>query len=721
MQSFQYSLKAIYAALLLALATLVLSLQACSPDTGTESAMSDEPAVHEAEVASGQMDETLANGEAIFNANCAACHQRTGMGLPGAFPPLAGSDFLKGDRKKVLSVALFGLSGPITVNGQEYNGVMPSMGYLTDAELAAALSYVFSSWGNSGSAVSVEEVSALRAELGQEDRAAGERHTGATEAEMRYSGAPLAIAPDETRQIMGAEGPILSEAEYATATQLYFERCAGCHGVLRKGATGKPLTPDITKEKGTDYLKALITYGSPAGMPNWGSSGELTETQIDIMARFLQQEPPSPPEFGMREMQDSWKVMVAPQDRPTAPQHDRNIENFFSVTLRDAGQVAIIDGDTKEVVSILPTGYAVHISRPSASGRYVFTIGRDAKVDMIDLWMDPPAIVAEIKVGLEARSVETSKFEGYEDKLAIAGSYWPPQYVLMDGDTLEPLKIVSTRGMTVDTQEYHPEPRVAAIVASHEHPEFIVNVKETGHILLVNYQDIENLSVTDIEAARFLHDGGWDRTHRYFLTAANQSNKVAVVDSHERRLVALTDVEKVPHPGRGANIEDPMYGPVWVTSALGNANISFLGTDPKGHPKSAWKTVRVLEGMGGGSLFVKSHPNSENLWVDAPLNPDENHSQSIAVFDINNLDAGFVTLPIAEWAELGEGPKRVVQPEYNKAGDEVWFSVWSGKEQESALVVVDDKTRKLKHVIKGPEIITPTGKFNIYNTVNDVY
>jgi hypothetical protein len=57
-----------------------------------------------------------------------------------------------------------------------------------------------------------------------------------------------------------------------------------------------------------------------------------------------------------------------------------------------------------------------------------------------------------------------------------------------------------------------------------------------------------------------------------------------------------------------------------------------------------------------------------------------------------------------------------VQPEYNKAGDEVWFSVWSGKEEESAIVVVDDKTRKLKAVIKDPRIVTPTGKFNVYNT-----
>ncbi len=682
-------------------------------------ASSDDTAVHQAETAGAAAEELMARGEAVYITNCAACHQPDGSGLKGAFPPLAGSDYLRGDRKTVMGAALFGLSGPITVNGVDYNGVMPSLGHLPDDDLAAALTYVFGSWGNNLAAVSVAEVAALRAELGQEDRAAGERHKGATEGEMKYQGAPSAIPAEETRQVMSAEGPILNEAEFAIATQVYFERCAGCHGVLRKGATGTALTPDITREKGTEYLKALINYGSPAGMPNWGTSGEMTPEQIDIMARFLQQEPPSPPEFGMAEMKATWKVLVAPEDRPRKPQHDRDIDNFFSVTLRDSGQVAIIDGDTKEIVTIVETGYAVHISRVSASGRYVFTIGRDALINMIDLYMDPPTTVAQIKVGLEARSVETSKYKGYEDKYAIAGSYWPPQYVVMDGDTLEPLKIVSTRGMTVDTQEYHPEPRVAAIVASHEHPDFIVNVKETGHILLVDYSDIESLSVTDIGAAKFLHDGGWDRSKRYFLTAANQSDKIAVVDSKERKLVALTDVTKTPHPGRGANIDDPEHGPVWVTSALGNANVSFLSTNARG--KNAWQTVRVIDGMGGGSLFVKSHPKSNNLWVDAPLNPDESFSQSIAVFDIDDLDAGFEVLPIAEWADLGEGPKRVVQPEYNKAGDEVWFSVWSGKDQESAIVVVDDKTRELKAVIKGPELVTPTGKFNVYNTLNDVY
>ena len=263
--------------------------------------------------------------------------------------------------------------------------------------------------------------------------------------------------------------------------------------MLRKGATGKPLTTDITRKVGTTYLETFIKYGSPAGMPNWGTSGLLNDQDISLMARYLQVEPPVPPEWGMNEMMGTWVVSVPPEQRPTSQQNDYNLDNLVSVTLRDAGQIALIDGDSKKFVKVIDTGYAVHISRMSASGRYLYVIGRDARINLIDLWMKEPQTVAEIKVGLEARSVETSKYEGYEDKFAIAGAYWPPQFVVMDGDTLKPRKIVSTRGLTVDTLEYHPEPRVAAIVASHEHPEFIVNVKETGKVKLVDFSDLNNL------------------------------------------------------------------------------------------------------------------------------------------------------------------------------------------------------------------------------------
>lgn len=539
-------------------------------------------------------------------------------------------------------------------------------------------------------------------------------------AEAKYQAGASPLAGEEMHQNINPKAPPMTKAEFDKAKQIYFERCAGCHGVLRKGATGKPLTPDITLAKGTDYLKVFIAYGSPAGMPNWQTSGDLTEKEVDLMARYVQQEPPQPPEYGIKEMEATWKEIVPVSKRPTKKMNNYNIANIFSTTLRDSGEVALIDGDTKKIINIVKTGYAVHISRMSASGRYLYVIGRDARINLIDLWMEKPDNVEEIKVGLEARSVETSKYKGYEDKYAVAGTYWPPQFVLMEGDTLKPLKIVSTRGMTVDN-EYHPEPRVASIVASHYNPEFVINAKETGKIYIVNYKDLKNLKTTTLDAAKFLHDGGFDSTGRYFLVAANASNKIAVVDTKEDKLAALVDVGKTPHPGRGANFIHPKFGPVWATSHLGDDSISLIGTDPVKHKDQAWKVVASLKGQGGGSLFIKTHPKSKNLWVDTPLNPDAKVSQSVAVYDINNLDKGFETLPIAEWANLGDGAKRVVQPEYNKAGDEVWFSVWNAKDKTSAVVVVDDKTRKLKTVIKDPKLITPTGKFNVNNTQHDVY
>jgi nitrite reductase (NO-forming) / hydroxylamine reductase len=539
-------------------------------------------------------------------------------------------------------------------------------------------------------------------------------------AELKYQAGSSPLAKEEMHQNINPKAPPMTKVEFDRAKQIYFERCAGCHGVLRKGATGKPLTPDITLAKGTDYLKTFIAYGSPAGMPNWQTSGDFTEKEVDLMARYIQQEPPQPPEFGIKEMEATWKDIIPVAKRPTRKMNKYNIANIFSTTLRDSGEVALIDGDTKQIINIVKTGYAVHISRISASGRYLYVIGRDARVNLIDLWMEKPDNVAEIKIGLEARSVETSKYKGYEDKYAVAGSYWPPQFVLMEGETLKPLKIVSTRGMTVDN-EYHPEPRVASIVGSHYKPEFVINAKETGKIMLVNYKDIKNLEITTLDAAKFLHDGGFDATGRYFLVAANASNKIAVVDTKEGELTALIDVGKTPHPGRGANFNHPKFGPVWATSHLGDESISMIGTDPVKHKANAWKVVDSVKGQGGGSLFIKTHPKSRNLWIDTPLNPDAKVSQSVAVYDIGNFGKGFQVLPIAEWANLGEGAKRVVQPEYNMAGDEVWFSVWNAKDKVSAIVVVDDKTRKLKNVIKDPKLITPTGKFNVNNTQHDVY
>ena len=102
----------------------------------------------------------------------------------------------------------------------------------------------------------------------------------------------------------------------------------------------------------------------------------------------------------------------------------------------------------------------------------------------------------------------------------------------------------------------------------------------------MDYTDLDNLKVTSIEAERFLHDGGFDRTGRYFLVAANARNRVAIVDTKESKLVGLVETQgTTPHPGRGANFDTKEFGPVWATSHLGSEHDADRHR-PGGHPST---------------------------------------------------------------------------------------------------------------------------------------
>ena len=515
----------------------------------------------------------------------------------------------------------------------------------------------------------------------------------------------------------------LTDAEWKEAKGIFFNTCAGCHGTTRKGATGPSLLPNgngkdkATLEMGTDLIKNFITNGSPAGMPDWGKQGVLDERQIDLMARFVQNPPPPVPKFTMDDIKKKWNLIVPVKDRPTKPMTKRNWKNYFGVVLRDKGMVAIIDGDTKEKVAELKTGFAVHILRTSVTGRYFYSIGRDGKVTLIDLWTKTPQIVAESKASFDARSVEVSKYKGYVDKYIIVGGYTPAHYVIFDGLTLEPLKLVKTDGKLLNKGEYISEARVASIVASHKDPLWVVNVKETGMVWLVDYSNLDKIDENTIKipTAQYLHDGGWDHSGRYFLVAANAKNKIVVIDVDKKKLETIIDVGTKPHPGRGANIHSKKYGWMWVTGHIGEKRLACIATDPG---PNQWKVVKYIElpGTGGGNLFVKSNPKSKHLWVDRPLNPRKELQRSIYVYDTETLEL-VKTLTIPD-----KYTGRAVHMEYNKNADEVWVSAWGKKDETtSAVLIYDDKTLKLKSTIDGAWLMTPTGKFNVYNTAHDIY
>ena len=103
-----------------------------------------------------------ADGKAIFTGNCVACHQATGKGLPGLFPPLDGSEWVRGDERTLINILLHGISGEIEVLGASYKGVMPPFKQLSDAEIAAVATHIRSQWSNTAKPITTDAVTAER-------------------------------------------------------------------------------------------------------------------------------------------------------------------------------------------------------------------------------------------------------------------------------------------------------------------------------------------------------------------------------------------------------------------------------------------------------------------------------------------------------------------------------------------------------------------------------
>ena len=630
---------------------VVLMAAACSSSPSRDKDSANETA---------EMSQEAVAGKEIFDQRCAACHTIGGGPLVG--PDLAGATERRDTAWLHTWITDPAAFAQIDADAAEIlTGGMPALG-LSSTDVDDVITYL----------ESTSDVEAPSA------------------------------APEGPRQ--------LSAEEFDQASGIFFNRCAGCHGTLRAGATGPAIQPeDRTLEIGTAGIQTILTNGLPGGMPAWGQAGILTEEEIELMANFVQLDPPTPPPLDLAEITESWNLVVPVADRPTEPQTSHDWENFTGVILRDAGQVAVIDPDTKETAAIIETGFAVHILRSSATGRYFIAVGRDGRVTMIDLWTETPEIVAQVQGCFDARSVDGSKFEGYEDKYIIEGCYWPPQYVVFDGQTLEPLVVHDVLSPDINGKELE-EVRVAAIVASRFDPVWVMGLKESGYVGIVDYSQPDFPLVKKIPADLFLHDGGWDHTGRYFITAANAQNKLMVVDVKTQELVAGIETGDTPHPGRGANWVDPEFGWVYATTHIGEGKLTMIGADPEGSPEYAWKVVREIELPGTGSLFLKTHPDSPWVWMDTPLSNVVEETRQACVYG----KASMVLEKCFQVADHG----RVVHFEYNRAGDEVWVSVW---DRDGEIVIYDDETLTEKERITGDWLITPTGKFNVYNTANDIY
>lgn len=133
-------------------------------DMRTVADLSGTPAVADAGAAGG------VDGKTVYAAQCAACHQATGQGVPGVFPPLDNSEWVQGDARIVANILLHGVNGELEVAGQTYQGMMPPFPQLSDEELAAVATYIRSAWSNKADAITADFI--------KTEREAGAERTG---------------------------------------------------------------------------------------------------------------------------------------------------------------------------------------------------------------------------------------------------------------------------------------------------------------------------------------------------------------------------------------------------------------------------------------------------------------------------------------------------------------------------------------------------------------
>lgn len=225
-------------------------------------------------------------GEVVFSTICSACHQPTGQGIPGAFPPLAGhvGDLYATEDGPlyIASVVLFGLQGPISVDGQSFDGAMPSFFQLSDADVASVIDYVMTAWGD---AESLEE----QYEPITEQTVARARGLGLSPNLVHQRRPSLEGEADASATAVDLVEATFTQDQVDRIWSTYNRYCQECHGSDLTGGLigGAPLAGFVFRQKwGGRSLASLFAYMSTQ-MPQ-GSPGSLSDQQYaDLLALVL--------------------------------------------------------------------------------------------------------------------------------------------------------------------------------------------------------------------------------------------------------------------------------------------------------------------------------------------------------------------------------------------------------------------------------------------------
>jgi len=438
--------------------------------------------------------------------------------------------------------------------------------------------------------------------------------------------------------------------------KVFTENCASCHGSDLGGYLAPPLNSERLKGRSPTSLRSLIMAGSfDTLMPPF--YGKLSDEEIRSAVKYISSTPKQDPQWTIEDIRKSIKVFVADESKlPENPTFAiENMDDVLGVAARgrygrgEGSKAVFINSANNTVIGEVPTITAAHIIEFNpVNPRWAYVKTDTAELYKIDLYS--MQVVREVKTGLNGPSLGVSR----DGKYLMAGSFVPHNAVLLDANTLEPLKYFKLEGTDPDGKFVTSDSGM--ITGTPFADVFAIALENAGQVWIVdlNKPDFPVTQITDV--GRHLHDAFLSHGGKNLMIAAYDDSIVTAIDLDQRHIIKKLPAGCVPHVGGGSVVK--------VSGRTLGFGTNFGDCDHE--VVSVWdldkmevvKQIPVL----GGTESPAAHYNAPYVAVD--IISKDRRARTIQLIDKNSLEV-VRTLDVGGHAYF---------PEYNATGNELFVS-----------------------------------------------
>jgi len=461
------------------------------------------------------------------------------------------------------------------------------------------------------------------------------------------------------------------------AQQLYKDNCQSCHGVDRLGGMGPALFPENLSRLRKNKAINVISHGRAATqMPAFAK--KLSTQQIASLVDYIYTAPKTMPKWDLADIKASHIQHFQQNKLPNTPQFDADPMNLFIVVELGDHSATLLNGDMFKPITRFKTRRALHGGpKYSPDGRFVYFASRDGWISKYDIYN--MKVISEVRAGINTRNLAVSS----DGKYAIVGNYLPHSIVILDTNTLEPIKVIKV------SDKKGISSRVSAVYNAPPRNSFIIALKDVKEAWEIPYKNNAGFSIKRISTQDYLDDFFFDPAYKNLIGSSREKHNGEVIDLDAGKKIATIKMDGMPHLGSGITW-DYKGRQVFASPNIKEGLVSVIDM-------TNWQVIKEIKTDGPG-FFMRSHSKSKYAWVDVFFGP---HKDEVHIIDKSTLKIVKTLIPAPG--------KTSAHVEFTKDGKYALLSIW---DNDGALVVYDANTL---NEIKRIPMKKPSGKYNVYN------